>query len=652
MEDPELFDLGRPVQHGGVRGSEKGAVWAALLGGLLACAEGGAPWELDATMPPQVDRVALLLTDPTGGLVASTPLLPFQEAEAFEAELAPLSGRRLWLVGYESQLFSSEDLTRAEATPLRFAEPDEARLRRPAAAYLAEGFGPAQLQEDFQFELTADWVAEGCREELSEQARQHLYFNSTCQQRSCQIPPERSTRCADVVQMPCSISPMRYARGPRGRVTHVELGGPFENSPCRPATVPNGADLERWVCGSGDMPLSFGCILDFFNSPSEPPAQVESLALVPDPPPVLNRLLRPPYGGYLEGPVARDDGTAWVVDYGERFTPPRCGPNARGRLIRLSVRAGEGWTIVTSTSAPACLRFLHPTGDGGFVGGYVDENRHHHWGRFSPQGARLRSLRLPAGYELRAATRANDRWVLGMVDPSGDGSPNRFATAALDVERWIIEPRSVPERISREPLWWLGWAPPNQVRVGLNGGLVTLDLQTLMPLGFRTSIAPGLGLPEHAHGGFYPNYAELSSRVPLPFDFDFSGYVYNISNNVYGANRQTDDPGPIYVMADSLPLFPMYFQHRSADVTSHSPWPTDPSKMALGLVAHDREAGTEVPEDWRGLVARFDVLRPGYDPDFIDVGPGPVTGLSTSEEDGSLWGILGWTGVVFRIRSP
>jgi hypothetical protein len=620
-----------------------------VLGLAAACGEPELR-TLRTPFPPSVDLAGLLLTRAEGDLVASSPLTRLGPDRGFDAEFDVGTDAVIYVAGWDGTdwaPFLPDDAGLAAAR-LRRRRPGEAVLPAPEAVYRARPDVPIEpaLPQELG-DLTTDWAAGTCGPRPKDG---HLAVDLDCELAPCLIDPETRPACADTVPLSCGSSTLRYVRDSSGRLTRVQLEGSLQQATCTPAPPP-GPGVERHRCGEGQN----ACTVDLFETRNELDWSTQRMQLV-DLPPRLEAFVRPPYGGYLEGPVPGAGGTAWVATH-DRFVKKACGANdLETRLLHLGAASDGTLEILSSIEARRCIRLMRSDGREGFFAAYRGSGDRWRWGRFDGAGALVRSVQI-VGSNMpsltpSAAALVDGRWVIGLSDyrsrrqrsreDGNDGSiraKSQVLAVTPDADAIAAGPVDVPFQVEGRPIF-------DVVEDGTRDAVIAMDDERVRRLSPRT-LEPTTLDPSYRPVSRPRLREEPGAGVRVRTSPEVLLFLTQSGTRYLDEDLRIDVRGVVHVVRNRLGVDSRFFMVLPADPTAALPLAEDPDRALIGLVSIDRDAQPGQPPDIEGGLARFDVVRPGFEPEWHPVAPGPITGLVRSS-DGAVWGISGWTGHVFR----
>lgn len=624
----------------------RAAALAALTGGWTAACSDVPLRVLDTTIPEDVDLAAVVLVDTEDRYVTASPLTLLGPGRRLEVEFEVGRDATALLLGYRSAdlepwVEPSRVYTRF---PLRPRRPGEARLPIPAWLERAgPGRAPVPVEFDAVPDLAADWVTRRCFETDGSST---VLVDADCTVVPCVVDPPALPACEERVELACELDFLGYGFDLTGRWIEARID---DDLGCEPAPA-SFEGSQRMVC---QTPLQT-CTLDLFTRRQLLEVEVERLQIY-DVQPDLDGRVRPPISGYLSGPVPGPEGTAWYVGHEGRFRTLRCDRSPiPTELVQVGPDPGpSGLAVRSARAGPPCLTLL-TAGDGGeLFGAFVDDDRRWHWGRFDPTGQLRASVPITgtatASATPTATTRAEDRWLIGLSDQrsqaerAGEGRVrSQLLAVSLDATQVLAGPVQVPDQTEAHRIYGLLLDGSGAVMVLSAENEIRRVVPTTLrptPLQPRIRTAARLGLESRPHVG-------LRSTT----DPDETLFL-TISPTRYRVEPELEPEGVVHLMVDRTPVAGRFFYPQLADPTAAAPWPTNPRKVLVGLVTLDPEAirrGTS-PTEARALLGRFDLDRPGFDPAWVDLGPGQITGLHVGQGP-HVWGVLGRNGAVFRVR--
>lgn len=617
--------------------------------------------DLTAPMPDGVDRVAVVFTDPDDPtrVVEASPLLSLNDASRIEVDFGKLPPAATLVLGFRPADLGepSPDTEQLQTSPVRSRQVGEASLPAPARWYSARPGEPLVEQDGAPAFLTADWARE-CGPD-----RPLVYVDLDCDQFPCFVPAGTRSECSDRVPLTrCAQTSLQYSRDLNGRITDLALeGGRFDEAICDSPSQENG--YARLRCRNPTT--NFQCNVDLLSAIPELDWQTDLLQVVEGQPNYAN-FIRPPFAGHLAGPVQASTDAVWVVSHGTVFTNRACAePGVNSTLLLVGPAPGGGLELRSSIPTERCLRFLHPDPDelGAFFGMFLDGEDRWRWGRFDPQGQLIASVQVVREQEASltptAVGKVQDRFLIGLSDLRGgdirereDGpgtadvrALSRVVSVDLTAQTRLSGPVDIPLQDGPEFVNLIVEDASGAAFIGLEDDeLKRLDPVSLEVMGIdpRVVAVNRFRLREEPHQAI---------RLPgQPETFLFT----SISGTRYrnDSDGRFEIRGVIHQVEDRQSVAGMFFYLEPAEPLTFAPWPKDdPRKVLVGMVSQDTEWSPGAEPNLEGLLGRYDADRPGFDPLVHRVGPGPITRIVIGA-DGAVWGILGWTGYVFRTRIP
>lgn len=641
------------------QGSRYRALGSSLLGALglwFGCSGEEQILDLRARGDAQVDLAAVVFVGAGETVEGASPLIPLNAEGRFDwVQSGPL-GTTAYVLGFRTANLPEmwPDASVLQSVPLEPWRSGQVLLPAPDAAWrgsLESDLLP--IDPDAVPPLSASWLTSCAIPESSS-----LFVDSDCANAPCLLPDEPSAQCnGQITPQVCELLSLDYTFDGMGRWVQAEWEtNAAGQGRCTPAEAPN-PGAQRMVCPQGPRL----CNVDLFLQRQSLGLQVSTLQLL-DVPPRLEAKVRPPFAGYLEGPVPASEDQVWVANYAGRFESRACVPDP-GRPSVL-IRLGMGEELEQRgplVPGPPCLRLLRAGAEGSFFGAFGGADGRWHWGRFDREGSLEASVPLTAtaspSFTPTAAAKVWGRWMVGLSDlrpiaqrASEDGGtgemplPSRLVSIDFEAQNPRVGSVELPfqEREAAE-VYDLGEGLDETV-------LVAVDDDDI----YRVS-AEDLGPPP---ARFAPSFATTNAvgtleaephallRLPGPEE---ALLLLVISGTRYGSRPALKIEGVVHRVEGSLYRSSHHFLGALADPTVALAGTEAPSKVWMGLHLTDRAAISQPGRAPRvlGVLGRFDLDRPGFDPAWIEVGEGPVTGL-TQTPDGALWGIMGWTGQVFR----
>lgn len=623
------------------------AAWA-----ILAASACGTRRTASVPIPDDVDLVALVFVGRGGTFVSATPLLRLGPDRTIEAELVEGLEDEAFILGYREETLAPllPDPSVYTSVALRPRRNRETGLPPPDVAFVAppgSDIGRALNPSQLPLELAADWAAGLC---VGVPTGNRLLVDTDCSSSPCLAPPDARLACTGQIQVGCRLTTVDYAFDALGQLDRIELGGESNGETCSPR--PGGSDVLRAEC-----PRT-ACTVDLFTEAEQLGITSQTLQVVDAEFQYLG-VLRPPYAGYIRAPIALPDGSARMVSYQGRMSDRSCPEPTPTELLTLRLDDRGVPEIGARRDAPDCLRLLRPAPDGdGWFGAFRDEQARWTWGRFDAQGALIDGVRLTTtatpSLSPTAAGFVVDRWVIAFSDLRSeelrleeDGNENerasRILSVAADASERVLGPIDLADQEDDEgPVYDILEDSQGAVVVSLDQNEVLrlnrFDLQpTSSERRYRVDARVGVE-PE-------PYLSLMTSRSPEEILF------ISLSSTNYGEEPNVNNEGVLHLLRDRVAVSDRYYFAEPADPFVLAPWLDRPRSVLVGLGTLDFGARPGETPDVRGLLTRFDLDRPGFAAGAHEVGLGPVTGLSVTD-DGQVWGVLGLSGQAFHARLP